>query len=128
MNIAAIALLVGEPDARLRARWQDVFADVPGVEVCELGVAALERRPDVQCVVVTNWRAGEDWCRGLPVPDGVQFCSTASYHGWSDSPPTMPPYVVSIASFSAWQPAQHSPRAVAERNLALILDRLQQAN
>src|SRR5216683_2480941 len=79
-----IQLVVGEPNALLGARWQAVFADVAEVEICALDQLQLWARPDIQCAVTTNQMAGEHWCGGRPIRDGVQFCSTAVYRGWGE--------------------------------------------
>ncbi|HLZ68992.1 MAG TPA: hypothetical protein VKV26_03695 [Dehalococcoidia bacterium] len=125
--VSRIHLLVGEPDPRFAERWQAVFADVPEVEVCAVDMTGLRARADVQCLVVTNREAGENWCGGPPVPNGVYFCRTAVFRGWGERPVPMPPYVVST-------PAWVGPAADASvservgRGLNIILQRLEQAN
>lgn len=123
-----IQLLVGVPEARLRARWQAVFGDIREIEVAPIGMKELRARHDVQCLVVSNREVEEHW-GGQLILDGVQFCSTARYFGYEPRPPVMPPYVVSTVAFGPqWRADNHTREAIGARRLTLILRRLEQAN
>lgn len=125
--VSRIHLVVSEPDPRLYARWQAVFADVPEVEVCAVDMTGLRARADVQCLVVTNREAGENWCGGPPVRNGVQFCRTTIFRGWGARPVLVPPYVVSTPAWVG-PDAGVSVSDRAGRDLTVILRRLEQAN
>lgn len=116
------SLIIAEPRDALREIWLDVFRETSAVRIQNLAGADLNRVDEIDCIVVTNWVAGEVFCGTAPNVRDVQFCSTSRVK--AKDPSFRPAYVVSVVAFPMeWFEELGFARAM-EHNWTRILQRV----